>query len=157
MNCRQERKDDKEKWSSISVQQVMIIFLCLRFYLSFLFPKITKRRAVGGVGCVFLCLFLFTHGCTHTHTHSKSFHWLLILVTHLTQLEEKLQLLAFNIINISNVIKSIAKMYIQWFYEAQDLLMCFLGSSHVLCSVRCWTTVENPGAHAWLLELSRGF
>lgn len=84
----------------------------------------------------------------HTHTHSKSFHWLLILVTHLTKLEENLQLLAFNIINISNVIKSIAKMYIQWFYEAQDLLMYFQESSRVLCFVHCWTTVENPGAHA---------
>lgn len=88
------------------------------------------------------------HTHTHTHTHSKSFHWLLILVTHLTQLEENLQLLAFNIINIPKVIKSIVKMYIQWFYEAQDLLMYFQGSSHVLCSVHCWTMVENPGAHA---------
>lgn len=131
----------KEKRSGIPVQQVMIIFLCLRFYLSFLFPKITKRRAVAGSRmCAPVSVSL--------HTHLKSFHWLLILVSHLTQLEENLQLLAFNIINISNVIKSIAKMYIQWFYEAQDLLMYFQGNSRVLCSVHCWTMVENPGAHA---------
>lgn len=125
-------------------------FLCLRFYLSFLFPKITKRRAVaGGRTCVPVSVYFHTQVHTYTRTHTqKSFHWLLILVTHLTQLEENLQLLAFNIINISNVIKSIAKMYIQWFYEAQDLLMYFQGSLHVLCSVHCWTTVENPGVHA---------
>lgn len=91
---------------------------------------------------------VFSHTQMHTHTRLKSFHWLLILVTHLTQLEENLQLLAFNVINIPNVIKSIVKMYIQWFYEAQDLLMYFQGSSCVLCSVYCWTMVENPGAHA---------
>lgn len=129
------------------MQQVMIIFLCLRFYLSFLFPKITKRKAVAG-GRLCAPVSVSFHTQVHTHTLSKSFHWLLILVNHLTQLEENLQLLAFNIINISNVIKSIAKMYIQWFYEAQDLLMYFQGSLHVLCSVHCWTTVENPGARA---------
>lgn len=129
------------------MQQVIIIFLCLRFNLSFLFTRITKRRAVaGGRMCVPVSVSFHTQ--VYTHTHSKSFHWLLILVTHLTQLEENLQLLAFNVINISNVIKSIAKMYIQWFYEAQDLLMYFQESSRVLCSVHCWTTVENPGAHA---------
>jgi len=105
---------------------------------------------VKGV-CVSVSGFPHTqmHTHTHTHTHSKSLHWLLILVTHLTQLGEKnLQLLAFNIINIPNVIKFIVKMYIQWFYEAWDLLMYFQGSLHVLCSVHCWTTVENPEAHA---------
>lgn len=135
----------------------MIIFLCLRLHLSFLFPKITKKRAVAGDWmCVPVSVSFQTQvhtrtrSRTHTHTHtlSKSFHWLLILVSHLTQLEENLQHLALNIINISNGIKSIAKMYIQWFYEAQDLLMYFQGSSHVLCSVHCGTMVENPGAHA---------
>lgn len=129
------------------MQQVIIVFLCLRFNLSFLFTRITKRRAVaGGRMCVPVSVSFHTQ--VYTHAHSKSFHWLLILVTRLTQLEENLQLLAFNVINISNVIKSIAKMYIQWFYEAQDLLMYFQESSCVLCSVHCWTTVENPGAHA---------
>lgn len=98
--------------------------------------------------CVPVSVSLCTQVRTHTHTHSKSFHWLLVLVTHLTQLEENLQLLAFNVINISNVIKSIAKMYIQWFYEARDLLIYFQESSRVLYSVHCWTMVENPGAHA---------
>lgn len=125
---------------------------------SFLFKyHYEKGRGWGDEVCVCLCLVFLTHRWAHTHTHSNSFHWLLILETHLTQPDENLQLLAFNIINIPNVIKSIVKMYIQWFYEAQDLQMYFRGSSRVLCSVRCWTTVENPGAHAWLLEPSRGF
>lgn len=122
-----------------SVPEVLSFFLSLQRSL--------REGQWGGEGCVYLCLVFLTHRCTHTYTHSKSFHWLLILVTHLTQLEENLQLLAFNIINIPNVIKSIVKMYIQWFYEAQDLLMYFQGSLHVLCSVRCWTMVENPEAH----------
>lgn len=157
MNCRQERKDYEDKWAGIPVQSVMIIFLCLRFYLLFS-SNITMRRAgVGGMKCVCVCVWFFSHTDGHTHTHTNSFHWLLILETHLTQADENLQLLTFNIINIPNVIKSIVKMYIQWFYEAQDLQMDFRGSSRVLCSVHCWTTVENPGAHAWLLEPSRGF
>lgn len=94
------------------------------------------------------CVWFFSYTDARTHTLSKSLHWLLILVTHLTQLEENLQIHAFNIINTPNVIKSIVKMYIQWLYEAQDLLIYFRGSSCVLCSVHCWTMVENPGVHA---------
>lgn len=77
MNCRQERKGDKEKWSGIPVQQVMIIFLCLRLHLSFLFPKITKKRAVAGDRmCVPVSVSfqtqVHTRTCTRTHTHTHT-------------------------------------------------------------------------------------